>query len=142
MGFYPWDSQRDVSCLQGLTLQSVAYDRNLEEIRFKSTDGREFVMHHCQDCCESVGVDEIVGDLQDLVGTPIILAEDVSNEAPTEGRVYGEKGEYQYSDDSFTWTFYRFRTAKGNVDIRWYGSSNGYYSERVDFSEMTSEEVR
>jgi len=39
----------------------------------------------------------------------------------------------EFQDDSFTWTFYNFQTAKGHVTIRWYGESNGYYSESVEF---------
>jgi len=89
------------------------------EIRFVAEDGTNFIFLHHQDCCENVRVEEIIGDLNDLVGSPIYLAEESSNRERSEG------------DYSQTWTFYKFGTNKGYVTIRWLGTSNGYYSERV-----------
>jgi hypothetical protein len=113
------------SDLVGKTLTAC---RNVgdEEIIFDCDDGKSYKLYHSQDCCESVTVEDICGDLEDLVGTPILLAEEATSETPPEG---------SQSWDVDTWTFYKLRTIKGSVDIRWHGSSNGYYSTSVDFGE-------
>ena len=100
-------------------------DREQERITFVAPDGK-LHMFHSQDCCESVVIEDISGDLSDLIGAPILVAEErvADNPDPVpDGLVSG--------DDSNTWTFYTLRTVKGTVDIRWHGSSNGYYSESV-----------
>lgn len=100
-----------------------------DEIHFHLTDSHYVRMYHQQDCCESVVIEDIVGNLDDLVGTPLLLVEESINDDESISNRYVED---EFSVDSETWTFYRFRTIKGSVDIRWHGSSNGYYSENVD----------
>ncbi|MCP5781304.1 hypothetical protein NL316_27185, partial [Klebsiella pneumoniae] len=80
-------------------------------------------MYYSPDCCANCEIEDVIGDLSDLVGAPILIAEESTN---SENR----KDDY---DDSFTWTFYKFATTKGYVTVRWYGSSNGYYSETASF---------
>jgi hypothetical protein len=53
------------------------------------------------------------------------MAEDVSNLC--------EDKPLDVWDYSYTWTWYKLATVKGYVTIRWYGISNGYYSESVEF---------
>lgn len=108
----------------GRTMDSVTTDKQDTLMTFKSGD-QEFSFLHLPDCCEYVRITDINGDLADLVGAPLLVAEEVSSEgAPSPPD----------PDDSYTWTFYKFATIKGSVDVRWLGESNGYYSECVDFA--------
>jgi len=118
-----WDIN-NVNELIGKTLSDIKVNRDHDEITFVCQDGSEYLMYHDQDCCETVTIDDVSGDIMDLVGSPITLAEESS-----EAGVDSEWG------DSSTWTFYRFATVKGYVDIKWFGSSNGYYSESVNFKQ-------
>ena len=115
--------------LLGKTLVSVdVCDDGGDVITFLTDDGTKYVMYHEQECCESVSIESIEGELSSLIGNPILLAEEVS-----------ESGKIDPEDtwsDSQTWTFYKLATIKGYVDIRWNGSSNGYYSESVDFVKL------
>jgi hypothetical protein len=100
-----------------------------EEVFFETVDGRQYHLYHEQECCESVFIEDISGDLSDLEGEPLILCEEVSSKDIGFVEPVSTNQEWE----SETWTFYKFGTIKGYVTIRWYGTSNGYYSEGVDF---------
>lgn len=110
--------------LLGLTLSNVVNNDN--EIIFYAESGEVFKMYHEQDCCESVYVEDICGDLDDLVGTPILRAEERTQDEPDSE--YGDIG---------CWTFYELAAIKGSVTIRWYGSSNGYYGVGVTVAQIS-----
>lgn len=113
-----------------------------EEIIFTVSDNEKYMMYHPQDCCEVVIIEDIVGDLNDLVGAPLVEAEVVSfnekKELPEKEVMWLtlQGDNLSGSSESNTWTFYKFRTAKGSVSIRWHGSSNGYYGEYVNFIKL------
>jgi hypothetical protein len=125
----------DISELKGATLTSIEGKVGEYEITFITDDGRKFVMYHDQDCCEKVIVEDITGDLQDLVGSPLLLADEVMYKSVDPDEVKNSPEVDSEYRESFTWTFYKFATIKGYVDIRWYGESNGYYSESVELVE-------
>jgi hypothetical protein len=115
----------------GLVMRDVTSDG--DSMVFVSTDDngkdRTFTFKHRQDCCEHVSIEDIAGDLSDLVGSPITMAEEVSNLPDFDGDTF--PGDYK--PNSYTWTFYKFATMNGSVTVRWFGSSNGYYGEGVSF---------
>ncbi|WCS68981.1 hypothetical protein Goe27_01180 [Bacillus phage vB_BsuM-Goe27] len=115
--------------LKGKVLEEVR-DTGYDELYFYTVDGDTYRMNHEQDCCEHVELEDIIGDLDDLIGEPILMAEEVTEEEPAHA--------YE-GDASETWTFYKLATIKGYVTLRWYGTSNGYYSESVSFKKFVGE---
>jgi hypothetical protein len=110
--------------LEGRTLVKI---EKLEDhtLIFTDTGGNRWEMTHEQDCCEHVYLEDVCGDLDDLLNTPLTLAEEESNyDGP------------EREDESYTWSFYKLATNKGYVTLRWLGTSSGYYSERVDLREI------
>lgn len=129
--------ENNIKQLLGKILIDVT--NNNDEIIFTLNNGVKYKMYHSQNCCETVRIDDICGDLSDLIGSPILKAEKVSNEGFEKEWEENFNGDEVYFPESHTWTFYKLATIKGYVDIRWYGESNGYYSESVDFVEVGSE---
>lgn len=117
-----WDDRHlNFGALVGLVIDNVIVsDSNID---FEVGDD-VYRLYHEQDCCESVYVEDFCGDKEDLVDSPVQFARVDTN--VNREPVY--KGE-----ESYTWTFYNIGTLKGSVNIRFYGSSNGYYSEGVSF---------
>lgn len=121
----------DVSGLIGRTVTAITCGSaplatGAASATFTFDDGSHLRMWHDQDCCEDVSLADIVGDLADIIGAPLVMAEEVSSAARPEDAPEGSGG-----DSSETWTFYKFATVKGYVTLRWCGSSNGYYSEEM-----------
>ena len=105
----------------GTVLTSISgAEKDSEEVVLHSTN-QDWIIYHPRDCCEQVWLEDVVGDLSDLIGNPILVAEKVCSE-----------GEYNEGDDHVTWSYLKLGTIKGVVTFRWYGSSNGWYSEDVE----------
>lgn len=115
------------SVLVGKTIKRVeGGEEGDEHIAFHCDDGASYAGTHQQDCCESVKIFDTVGNVEDIVGSPVILAEE-ENDAD-------QPADITYQPyDSYTWTIYTIETAKGRYVVRWLGESNGYYGESPYF---------
>lgn len=119
----------DLEKLKGYMISSVSgMDEGGDEIVFKLSDGRAFKMYHEQSCCERVSIDDVCGEVCDLVDAEIVHFEERVSD-----------GEPQDDYGTSTWTFYDIQTSKGSVNIKWFGSSNGYYSESVNIEWIEEE---
>jgi hypothetical protein len=122
MGDENFDKEFQVNDIQELISRVFEkVEQTDDELIFRLNENSGYRFYHCQNCCERVWIEDVNGDLDDLVGSPIIVAKEVIENDPN-------------ACESATWTFYKFATQKGYVTVRWIGESNGYYSESVDFS--------
>lgn len=113
------------SDLVGKTLRNVIV--STDTVDFVVSDTEQYRLCHLQECCEHVSVEDVNGEITDLIGSPILVADESSSNDDPKQESY---------EDSCTWTFYRIATVKGWVVIRFYGEYNGYYSESVDFCKL------
>ncbi len=87
-------------------------------------NGLEYSSYHMQDCCESVYISRIEGNLSNILDSPITEAEET----------YDSENDPPEHPDSWTWTRQRIKTKKGEVVFVWLGESNGYYGETPYFA--------
>lgn len=115
------------SDLVGKIIEQININGRNDEIEIICKTGERYKMYHSQDCCESVVIDDICGNIADILNSPVLTAEERTSDTAPDSHTP------EYEPESQTWTFYELATNRGSVTIRWFGSSNGYYSESVDF---------
>ena len=114
--------------LFGRVIKSITgLEKDSTEVKIIFKDGGEIIQNHKQEWSEEVYVEQVDGNVFMHEGAIVYeLLEKVcsKDEIPEE--------ELLSSSDSLTATFYTLKTSKGYLDWRWYGESNGYYSENVE----------
>lgn len=102
-------------------------------VKIETECGKVYSMFHEQDCCEYVRLYDFEYDNDSNEPAYVSSAEESTNHNDDEDI-------FSY-DESFTWTFYKIETTKGEIWMRWLGESNGYYSESVDITCTETEEM-
>lgn len=111
----------NISELVGQIFDEVVNEDDVE-LHFKRAGKTIYKFYHSQDCCEDVFIEDIDSPLTVFSNAEILEAEESSKESP--------------KNPDAAWTFYKFRTSKGWVTIRWWGESNGYYSISVNLAKI------
>lgn len=113
--------------LKGEILKSITplkKDGDIIELHFKTNENICYILYHEEQCCEYVYLHTIDGNIDNLIGSEILQADEIVN----------DRSDTDYGSE--TWTFYKLATVKGYVTLRWLGNSNGHYSEKVDFKKV------
>lgn len=115
-----WDKRADFKALKGHIIVKIdgVHEGSGEVIIV--TETHKFKMFHEQDCCENVELYDYENSwgIDNYAGAIVLEAEE-------------SRSDYEEASESGTWTFYKLKTTKGELWMRWLGTSNGYYSEGV-----------
>jgi hypothetical protein len=124
------------------TLIYTEVDKKEDKLILVTSDEQVYQLFHENDSSEYVIIESISGDLNDLIGIPILEAEEVSN-IDTKDLKRPELPKGPYSDDytDHQWSFYKFGTHKGSVTVRFYGESNGCYATDATLKKLEGAEA-
>jgi len=61
--------------LLGMTLREIKGTYGDGEMILEEVTGKRFRLYHEQDCCESVWLEDICGELSDLLDSPLLEAD-------------------------------------------------------------------
>ena len=112
----------------GKTIKDIrGLEKGSSEVIIEFNDGSDVRFYHEQCCCEDVHLNDFIGDINRLRNSEIVSAREDSN-----NNLDKNNKPLETDDESYTWTFYNIQTTKENLWMSFYGTSNGYYSERVD----------
>ena len=124
------------SCLNGEKFTKIKVSN--EEVIFYGEDEQpKFMMHHEQDCCETVYITEATLNGIDVLDQEIDVGEIIVKLAKENEPDLPAVEEY---DESYLWTVYEIETNFGLLKIVWYGTSNGCYGEAPSIARMTEGE--
>ena len=139
----------DFECLEGKMLQKVNVTKTRVSF-YEYCNDTEYALYHPGDCCEKVMVAKVVGELEHLIKSRILVAKKIAyypNEAPVGFRApicldpIPDEENFCYSNpkkENFIWTLYFIATQQGCVFIWWYGVSREHggqlqHSKRIEF---------
>ena len=135
------DLEVEFSDLLGKTIVAIYANVGNDIVYFVTETMVSYCMYHRQSCCERVSLEDIIGDFEDILDQPILLAECVSSndykelpdmaESKRDSDAMISKTKKVINEDCipcYQWTFYKLATNKGFVTMRWFGGSNGCYA--------------
>jgi hypothetical protein len=115
--------------LKGQIIKEITgLEKNSPEVNIV-TNQTTYKLYHHQDCCESVFVENVIGDEKDILNEEIIFAEE--DAGANDPDWYDE-----HYNDSHTWTKYVLKTESASLEFWFLGESNGYYNESVSIKKI------